>query len=1139
MMLNMDMPAPSGPHPASVAPTMFGFVSWDGSGHQRACPLATFGCPRDAPLSLTARLVCVDPPRADCAEIANARDVAGAIALVVRGGCSFADKARRVQAAGAIAMVLANNTREEPDAAFTMAEDELPLGTAPPFPAITIPCVMMCLLDVRELFQKFPPTAQSGVLTLEVLGHNKAAVVAAESLRLRQEMKRKFEEQQSRGGGGGWGVGSALKRKTTALIKLMEPQSAQMNGSPSASGESGASTTAPTTETHDPVVKTEVSRPLATPDEQLSTDATRLTSTAVNEIPSTTVLPAEKPTPLVAFMQWATSADAYHLEFAPLADFCRVRDGAVFDGPLVVCDPVLANTDHIANAAELRGSVALVKRGACTFPAKLERVQACGAIAAIVGNDDASDPDAAFVMSVDSITTDHITIAAVMVSSATFQRLTTDKAARIRVLCVAAGPAAADLLARSGSASLIGEADQEAEGDARVYDDEEDAYTNGVEELSGAQISLDDFDNGARAFHAACRVGDHELCLRPIGTICGNNEDLTRKLISKRDSNWRRALHHACTGGNERTVELLLQRGASPFDVDLAAQTALHVASAHAHTRCVELLLQAASSSSRADEDDDGRLRLLTADIGGSTPIHLATIAGSTDTLEVLLTASAQVAEDGTYKFDGVNERNADGATPLHLTCRYERADCAVYLLAVSADVNAIDSSSYSPLAISCEMINECADGNASDSLYIIEKLIAAGATMDQASMLGTSGSTGCDNKSSSDGAGESAAANERLLLDRIDSPAVKRDVEVLYLRHEVRALRSTLRTLQHEKSKLSDRVDSLDRSIAQLQRQDEAHLTATEQQNAQFKCQIDQLQCQMSSLLQLLRVNSDASRLIGGNCSDLSLIAAVSDSLFASSPGRLFTDRQGDSGSTGSAAAVAGARDGGHDEEAPKHHRTEASSRGNAASQQDLALDAGLARDLGKKLLRQRQFDLAEAYFARSLEIMPLPGVAQLRDKARAAQQGDSNRAAAPATGTTTSVEASSEARDSTWSAHEEPLSPASKEATIQRLIAAIVASGAPEHVRTSLEREVNKLKTIPGSSNEFELACKWLQWLTTLPWGDPTSGLASAASRWEPWARAGSTLDTFLELERLEQDHEHHSKDRAARSIQRAIRQ
>ncbi|KAG6620800.1 Transient receptor potential channel pyrexia [Phytophthora cinnamomi] len=172
---------------AASAAQEFAFVSWDGSDGRRACPLATFGS--RGPQTLSVRLACAEPPRADQPELKNVAELRGAVALVVRGGCSFAHKARLLQKAGAVAMLLANNTREEPLAAFTMGEspEELEQNEKSGAEPITMPCIMMCLRDVRELFQKFPPSVKTGVLTFEVLPTDEAAVVAEECLRVQRE----------------------------------------------------------------------------------------------------------------------------------------------------------------------------------------------------------------------------------------------------------------------------------------------------------------------------------------------------------------------------------------------------------------------------------------------------------------------------------------------------------------------------------------------------------------------------------------------------------------------------------------------------------------------------------------------------------------------------------------------------------------------------------------------------------------------------------------------------------------------------------------------------------------------------------------------------------------------------------------
>ncbi|KAF4320552.1 hypothetical protein BBO99_00005513 [Phytophthora kernoviae] len=295
-MPDVDLPPP----PSTQS---FAFVSWVSSNGRRACPLATFGA-RD-PGALTARLACAEPPRADQPELKNASELRGAIVLVVRGGCTFAHKARLLQRAGAVAMVLANNTREEPLAAFTMGEslEDLAENEDKDAQELTLPCVMMCLRDVRELFKKFPPSVKTGALKLEILPSEEAQVIAQECLRIQRE------QHDAKQAGRGW---KAIKSTTSSIFKLLEPQ-------------------------------------------------------------------------------------------------------ASFSGKFVTCDPLLADKP-LNNSEQLRGAVALLKRGSCSFPEKLERVQRAGAVAAIVGNDDSKDFDAAFVMSVDHIDAANATLPSVMVS---------------------------------------------------------------------------------------------------------------------------------------------------------------------------------------------------------------------------------------------------------------------------------------------------------------------------------------------------------------------------------------------------------------------------------------------------------------------------------------------------------------------------------------------------------------------------------------------------------------------------------------------------------------------------------------------------------------------------------------------------
>lgn len=71
------------------------------------------------PARPTARAAAAEPARADT-ELLNADSLAGSLALASRGGCSFAEKARRLQAAGALGVVFVNS---ESDAELHPAAD--------------------------------------------------------------------------------------------------------------------------------------------------------------------------------------------------------------------------------------------------------------------------------------------------------------------------------------------------------------------------------------------------------------------------------------------------------------------------------------------------------------------------------------------------------------------------------------------------------------------------------------------------------------------------------------------------------------------------------------------------------------------------------------------------------------------------------------------------------------------------------------------------------------------------------------------------------------------------------------------------------------------------------------------------------
>ncbi|GMF15589.1 unnamed protein product [Phytophthora lilii] len=986
-----------------VAAQAFAFVSWEGSNGRRACPLATFGSQQ--PQAMTARLACADPPRADQPQLKNAADMRGAIALVVRGGCSFAHKARLLQRAGAVAMLLANNTREEPLAAFTMGESpqELEKNAANGAEPIAMPCVMMCLRDVRELFQKFPPSVKTGVLTFEILESDEGALVAQACLRTQKELQAAAEI------GKGW---KAIKRTTTSIIKLLEPQNTAMssNPSPEATSKEGKETTESTDDAMD---------------------------TAVSQKPQQ---------PLLAFVQWATSASTYEIRFAPLADFCSAKAGASYAGKLVMCDPLLADKP-LRNEEQLRGAVALLRRGSCSFPEKLEHVQRAGAIAAIVCNDDEKDLDAAFVMSVDHIDAANATLPAVMISHNSFLRIQTAlNVATARILCLA-GEAADGLLASSGQTVAFKELPMPSPKHASL----KDGYNNET-----------DAQDPRFELHAACREGDHGACQRVLAGVEG--KEAKKKLVnSSYPSNGLTALHHACAAGNDNVVELLLQLGAAPDAVDLALQTPLHVACGNSHVNCARLLLRAQASSSQVptvlynvDEDYGG---LSTRrNIGGGTAMHEAAAANSPECIELLLTANARVdiSSDGVsekYLFLGVNATDLEGKTPLHIACANAHADCALYLVAANADILAKDCSGHSPLLLACEAVND--QRKEADAIQIIEKLILSGATMEEYEVKVNQ---------------EANIENARLFVDRIESPDIRRELEVIYLRHEVLRGQQNNIALKNENYAVVRRLKSLEEEIKMLRSVVSAHDS--------YGHQIQQLQLQMQMILQF-------QTSYGMQSSSTSIQDSIATPLLVTSLG-----------------STAGKSD------------------------EELALDAALARDLGKKCLRQSQAVLAEKYFQRSLDLMPLPGVHRLLDTARKTRQNAANGESS-----VTNHLATKPYPNELPSSTNVPVPTDSKAATVKHLRELVQGAHASTQARVMLESELSKLDVI-SDEGEFAVACRWMEWLVTLPWGNPNSGLQNDDLY-------TMKRNEFRQLDAIDVSRFEGQQNQAARIIQRTFRE
>jgi ankyrin repeat protein len=151
-------------------------------------------------------------------------------------------------------------------------------------------------------------------------------------------------------------------------------------------------------------------------------------------------------------------------------------------------------------------------------------------------------------------------------------------------------------------------------------------------------------------------------------------------LVNVKDTNGRTPLHLAARGVHFALLKYLLEKGAQVNAKDTTGATPLHGAAARGHVEACKLLVEKGADVS-----------VKTA--GGLTPFYFAALRGNKELLEYLLAHGASKSDLGL--------RDAWGRTPL---CSVSRdggnAETLRLLISYGADVNAADSSGWSPILL-------------------------------------------------------------------------------------------------------------------------------------------------------------------------------------------------------------------------------------------------------------------------------------------------------------------------------------------------------------------------------------------------------------------------------------------------------
>lgn len=203
-------------------------------------------------------------------------------------------------------------------------------------------------------------------------------------------------------------------------------------------------------------------------------------------------------------------------------------------------------------------------------------------------------------------------------------------------------------------------------------------------------------------------------------------------------------LHHACSEGNQKMVEVLLEHGALVNISFIDGKSPLYKTCEKRHMQIAKLLLMHGAEINQEDENgriplhiisesgsrEDAKLLINNGasinkrDSDGKTPLYISAQNSNTDVLEYLL---QNVSCENLCSFNGrcplhaacaangsksvtlllnygsiINCKDNYGFSPLHLSCHYNNFNSSLLLISNNADLNIQDSFGNTPLHIAC-----------------------------------------------------------------------------------------------------------------------------------------------------------------------------------------------------------------------------------------------------------------------------------------------------------------------------------------------------------------------------------------------------------------------------------------------------